>query len=71
MVILVAAIWAVAIMLPPSGSRSERRAEKELCVALSKQVQQGDASLADYLGTRCAAKLLAGLNGATENGGQR
>lgn len=71
LVLLAAAVWTLAIALPSGGSRSERQAEKQLCSRLAAQVEQGDASLAEYLSTRCTAKLLTGSAKATEDGGQR
>lgn len=69
--LLAAAVWTLAIALPSGGSRSEHQAEQQLCSRLAAQVEQKDVSLAEYLATRCTAKLLAGADKATESGGQR
>lgn len=71
LVLLVAAVWTLAIILPSGSSRSEREAEQQLCLRLADQVEQEDASLAEYLATRCAANLLAGSDQATEDGAHR
>ncbi|MDM7457773.1 MAG: hypothetical protein P3W94_000120 [Paracoccus sp. (in: a-proteobacteria)] len=71
LVLLAAAVWTLAIVLPSGGSRSERQAEQQLCLRVAAQVKEGDTSLAEYLATRCAAKLLTGADKATERGGQR
>lgn len=55
---LAAAVWTLAIVLPSGGSRSERQTEQQLCLRLATQVNKGDTSLAEYLATKCAAKLL-------------
>lgn len=69
LVLSAAAVWTLAIVLPSGGSRSERQAEQQLCLRLAAEVEQGDAFLAEYLATTCAAKLLAGADKAVENGG--
>lgn len=44
LMLLAAAVWTLAIVLPSGGSRSERQAEQKQCSRLAAHVKQGDAS---------------------------